>query len=73
MNRYSKIVYFILITIDIDINVIIDKTPFNLYLTYTPSMQINLNTENSTLIGENPAIYKEIEVRIKYAEKYADF
>jgi hypothetical protein len=35
-------------------------------------MQINLNIEDSTLIGENPAIREEIEVRIKYIEEYTD-
>jgi hypothetical protein len=35
-------------------------------------MQMNLNIENNILIGESPAIREEIEIRIKYAEKYAD-
>jgi hypothetical protein len=34
---------------------------------------MNPDIENNTLIGKNFAIRKEIEVRIKYAEKYADF
>jgi hypothetical protein len=36
-------------------------------------MQINPNIKNSTLIEESPAVRKEIEIRIKYAEKYTDF
>jgi hypothetical protein len=36
-------------------------------------MQINFNIENNTLIGESPAICEEVEIRIKYTEKYADF
>jgi hypothetical protein len=36
-------------------------------------MQINLNIENSTLIGESLAIREEVEIKIKYIEKYADF
>jgi hypothetical protein len=36
-------------------------------------MQINSNIKNNTLIGKSPAIRKEVEVRIKYAEKYTDF
>jgi hypothetical protein len=35
-------------------------------------MQINLNIENNTLIGESPVIREEIEIRIKYTEEYAD-
>jgi hypothetical protein len=38
-----------------------------------PSMQMNFNTENSTLIGENLAIRKEIEIKIKYIKEYANF
>jgi hypothetical protein len=34
---------------------------------------MNSNIEDSTLIGENPAIYKEIKIRIKYIEEYTDF
>jgi hypothetical protein len=34
---------------------------------------MNLNTEDSTLIGKNPAVYEKVEIRIKYAEKYTDF
>jgi hypothetical protein len=56
-----------------NINAIIGKTPFNLCLIYTPSIQINFNIENNILIGENPAVREEIEVKIKYAEKYTDF
>jgi hypothetical protein len=36
-------------------------------------MQINSDIEDSTLIGKNPAVRKEVEIRIKYAEKYTDF
>jgi hypothetical protein len=36
-------------------------------------MQMNFNIKNNTLIGENPAIRKEVEIRIKYTEKYTDF
>jgi hypothetical protein len=35
-------------------------------------MQINPNIKDSTLIGESPAVREEIEVRIKYAEEYAN-
>jgi hypothetical protein len=35
-------------------------------------MQMNPDIENSTLIEENPAVREEIEIRIKYAEKYGD-
>jgi hypothetical protein len=31
---------------------------------------MNSNIKNSMLIGENPAIREEIEIRIKYAEEY---
>jgi hypothetical protein len=34
---------------------------------------MNPNIKNSTLIGESPAVREEVEVRIKYAEEYADF
>jgi hypothetical protein len=49
------------------------QTPFNFCLTYTPSMQMNPNTKDNTLIGESPAIREEIETRIKYTEKYTNF
>jgi hypothetical protein len=55
-----------------NINVITRKTPFNFCLIYTLSIQINSNIENNTLIGENPAVREEIEIRIKYAEEHAD-
>jgi hypothetical protein len=35
-------------------------------------MQINSNIENNTLIEENPAIRKKIEIRIKYTEEHAN-
>jgi hypothetical protein len=44
----------------------------DLCLTYTPSMQMNPDAEDSTLIGESPAIREKVEIRIKYAEEYAD-
>jgi hypothetical protein len=33
---------------------------------------MNPNIEDSTLIGKIPAIYEEVEARIKYTEKYTD-
>jgi hypothetical protein len=35
-------------------------------------MQMNPNIKDSTLIGENPAVREEIEIRIKYIEKYTN-
>jgi hypothetical protein len=34
---------------------------------------MNSDIKDSTLIGESPVIREEVEIRIKYAEKYADF
>jgi hypothetical protein len=34
---------------------------------------MNLNIEDSTLIGKSSAVREKIEVRIKYAEEYANF
>jgi hypothetical protein len=42
-------------------------------LTYTPFIQINFNTKDNTLIGENPAVREEIEIKIKYAEEHRNF
>jgi hypothetical protein len=33
---------------------------------------MNFNIENSTLIGENPVIYEEVEIKIKYTKEDAD-
>jgi hypothetical protein len=33
---------------------------------------MNSNIENNTLIGENPAVREEVEVRIKYTEEYTN-
>jgi hypothetical protein len=55
-----------------NINIIIGKISFSLYLTYTLSMQINSDIENNTLIGKNPAVRKKIKIKIKYTEKYTD-
>jgi hypothetical protein len=41
-----------------------DKIPFSLCLTYTPSMQMNLNIKDSTLIGENSAVREEVEIKL---------
>jgi hypothetical protein len=56
-----------------NINVIIGKISFNFCLIYTSSMQMNSNIENSTLIGKNPVVREEIEIRIKYIKEYANF
>jgi hypothetical protein len=33
---------------------------------------MNPDIEDSTLIGENPAVREEVKIRIKYAEEHAD-
>jgi hypothetical protein len=56
-----------------NIIIITGKISFNLCLIYTPSIQMNPNIKNNTLIGESPAVREEIEIRIKYIKEYADF
>jgi hypothetical protein len=55
-----------------NINATTGKTPFSFCLIYTLFMQMNSNIEDNTLFGESPVVREEIEIKIKYTEKYTD-